>query len=129
MMLMMIESESDNIFIIGLLYGHRPEDTFVWGPRDDEVILRLLETATSFLLTWLRDRKRFEILNFACCQVVAFCSLISELFLIMYALESFFPMLVIFFNLYGDFNGKMAKFQFLAINCSRSVLHLSSYHY
>ena len=57
MMLMMIESESDNIFIIGLLYGHRPEDTFVWGPRDDEVILRLLETATSFLLTWLRDRK------------------------------------------------------------------------
>ena len=73
MMLMMIESESDNIFIIGLLYGHRPEDTFVWGPRDDEVILRLLETATSFLLTWLRDRKRFEILNFACCQVVAFC--------------------------------------------------------
>ena len=68
-------------------------------------------------------------LNFACCQVVAFCSLISELFLIMYALGSFFPMLVIFFNLYGDFNGKMAKFQFLAINCSRSVLHLSSYHY
>ena len=73
--------------------------------------------------------EKFEISNFACCQVVAFCSLISELFLIMYALESFFPMLVIFFNLYGDFNGKMAKFQFLAINCSRSVLHLSSYHY
>ena len=57
MMLMMIETLSDNIFIIGLLYGHRPKDTFAWGPRDDEVILRLLETATSFLLTWLRDRK------------------------------------------------------------------------
>ena len=45
-----------------------------------------------------------------------------------FALGPFLPMLVIFFDFDGNFNGKMAKNHFLAIKSSRSVLQPSSYH-
>ena len=44
------------------------------------------------------------------------------------ALGPFLPMLVIFFDFNGNFNGKMAKKNFLAIKSSRSELQPSSYH-
>ena len=52
--------------------------------------------------------QKFDILKFACCQIVPICSLISELFLFLFWDLSF--SCGYFFN--GDLNGKMAKNHF-----------------